>query len=258
MSGSTSRAATVRAIADHRGALLRLLNEVDDGAMASRTRCDPWTVSDVVAHLVDGEVHTGRIFRGEVDTLGFVDAAEGVARWGVLPGEAIRAALWQHGTATQRALDAMGDDRWRATIDAFGCSTIGRLARLHLFEGLIHGLDITDALGQAPLWGPYLAFATEFALRAGPAALGRLGVVGKDPIGLAVGQVRTVLPPQAGRWRLSLGDEAPGLTASPEAFVRAVTGRGGDGLPEGSTVTGDHGEVERILGAWRMYAAPPT
>ena len=48
---------------------------------------------------------------------GYIDPEEGIAKWRALPGEAVRAALWQHGTAAQRVLDAMTEDVWRAPID---------------------------------------------------------------------------------------------------------------------------------------------
>ncbi|HVL32290.1 MAG TPA: maleylpyruvate isomerase N-terminal domain-containing protein, partial [Actinomycetota bacterium] len=101
------REAVVSHIANERADLLAYLQSVNGPDWDRITVCAPWTVKDVLAHIVEGELNVGKIYRGEHVGGGFVDAEEGIARWAALPGEAVRAALWQHGTATQRVLEAM-------------------------------------------------------------------------------------------------------------------------------------------------------
>src|ERR1041385_2030218 len=121
-------------IAAERAALLGFLQSVEGQAWAAPTVCAPWNVKEVLAHMVEGELNVGRIYRGEVREQGYMDPEEGIDRWRALPGVAVRAALWQHGTATQRVLDAMTEDVWRAPIKAFGCREVRQLVRLHLFD----------------------------------------------------------------------------------------------------------------------------
>src|SRR5437899_10773698 len=97
----------VRLIGDQRAALLGAIAGAGPADWDRPTVCAPWTLKDVLAHMVEGELNVGRIYRGEVKEQGYIDPDEGIAKWSALPGEAVRAALWQHGTAAQRVLGAM-------------------------------------------------------------------------------------------------------------------------------------------------------
>src|SRR6266487_6461082 len=97
----------VRLISDQRAALLTFLAPVAGEDWSNPTVCTGWSVKDVLAHMVEGELNVGRVYRGEVREQGYIDPEEGIAKWRALPGEAVRASLWQHGTAAQRVLDAL-------------------------------------------------------------------------------------------------------------------------------------------------------
>src|SRR5437660_12251900 len=92
-------------IADERAALLAFLAGVDGDAWSRPTVCTGWSVKDVLAHMVEGELTVGSIYRGEVRRLDPVDHELRIAQWRALPGVAVRAAFWQHGVAAQRVID---------------------------------------------------------------------------------------------------------------------------------------------------------
>src|SRR5438094_4153741 len=163
-------------IVEQRAALLTALAPAGPADWDRPTVCAPWTLKDVLSHMVEGELNVGRIYRGEVREQGYIDPDVGIAKWSALPGEAVRAALWQHGTAGQRVLDAMTEEVWRAPIKAFGCREIRQLVRLHLFDIAVHGHDLTDSLGVPAIWAPALPFLTEFVVRAAPPTLTRRGL----------------------------------------------------------------------------------
>lgn len=248
----------MRAIADQRSALLGALAPVEGEAWAAPTVCTGWSAKDVLSHMVEGELNVGRVYRGEQRALGPVDPNEGVARWSPLPGVAVRAAFWQHGTATQRALDAMTDETWGAPIEAFGCRRVAQLARLHLFDLCVHGHDITDALEMPPLWGPHLGFLVEFVARAAPATFARLGVAPEGSLAVApAGLERTwVLDGTQGSWsvRAEPGDGASAtIEPSAEDLVMATTGR--TPVPDvldRTPVEGDAAYAAGILAGWQV------
>src|SRR5437879_11179444 len=142
----------VRLIGEQRAALLAAVAPAGPADWDRPTVCAPWTVKDVLAHMVEGELNVGRIYRGEVKEQGYIDPDVGIAKWSALPGEAVRAALWQHGTAAQRVLDAMTEEVWRAPIKAFGCREIRQLVGLHLFDIKVHGQGLADAVGGQASW----------------------------------------------------------------------------------------------------------
>lgn len=245
----------VAMIAGQRAGLLETLADLEGPTWDTPTACEGWGVRDVVAHLVEGELGVGRTYRGEEETPGVVDLTSGIERWRALPAEAVRAALWQHGTATQRVLDAMNAERWHADIEAFGCRTIGQLVRLHLFEAAVHGHDITDALARPALWNPCLPFLVEFVVRAAPRTLGRGGFDGAPPYTISAGARTWRLTRNEGRWAVdrATGAATATLRADPGGLVLAVTGRAPlDAALAGMTIEGDEAEAARLLAAWQI------
>ena len=247
----------MRLIADQRAAVLTALAAAGPGDWDRPTVCAPWDLKDVLAHMVEGELNVGRIYRGEVREQGYVDPEEGIAKWRALPGEAVRAALWQHGTAAQRVLDAMTEEVWRAPIKAFGCREIRQLVRLHLFDISVHGHDLTDALGSPAVWAPALPFLTEFVVRAAPPTLARRGL---DPVGellVSVNGKRWLISASEGSWRVVHDADAESGQASieldAETLVLLATGRGDrDELLQRAVISRDAQTGRRILEAWRV------
>ncbi|HEX9774241.1 MAG TPA: maleylpyruvate isomerase family mycothiol-dependent enzyme [Actinomycetota bacterium] len=257
------REAVVAAIAAQRALLLERLASAGAQDWERPTACERWTVKDVLGHLVEGELVDGRFYRREIDTIGYLDADEGIARWRPLPGDAVRSALWQHGTATQRVLEALDDAAWRAPITAFGCSRIGQLARLHLFELAVHGHDLTDGLGVAPAWAPALPIVAGFVVRAAPRTFGRLGAPPPGSVRIRTGSGRwTLRAGEGGRW--SVAEDADAETdadvqLTDEALVLTTTGRASlqEGLKDAS-IAGDAALARAVFERWQIVASPPN
>jgi uncharacterized protein (TIGR03083 family) len=244
-------------IGEQRAALLTFLARAGGADWDKPTVCDPWTVKDVLAHMVEGELNLGKVYRGEMRETGYIDPQEGIDKWAALPGEAVRAALWQHGTATQRVLDAMTEEVWRAPIKAFGCREVRQLVRLQLFDGTVHGHDLTDSLGGEPLWGPALSFLVEFVVRAAPPTFARRGLEPAGSLLVSSDGKRWLLDGTGGSWRVAhdaAGDSgASSIGMDPESLVLLATGRGDqDELVARARIGGDAGRADEILQAWRV------
>jgi uncharacterized protein (TIGR03083 family) len=248
---------TIAMIAAERAALLEFLQRASGDAWDRPTPCADWTVKEVLAHMVEGELNVGRVYRGELTESGYIDPEEGIAKWRALPGEAVRAALWQHGVAAQRVLDGMTEDVWRRSIKVFGCREVRQLVRLHLFDLAVHGHDLTDALGGEPVWGPRLDFLAEFVVRAAPLTMRRRGVAPEGALEVRTPARRWTLDGRGERWELT---ETAGAGASvrmnAEDLVLATTGRLDvrEALAR-AEIGGDAGTAERILGAWQVLAS---
>ena len=247
----------VQLIAGQRAALLTAIAGAGSADWGRPTVCAPWDVKDVLAHMVEGELNVGRIYRGEVREQGYIDPEEGIAKWRALPGEAVRAALWQHGTAAQRVLDAMTEEVWRAPIKAFGCREIRQLVRLHLFDVSVHGHDLTEALAAPAVWEPALPFLTEFVVRAAPPTLVRRGLEPSGSLLLSVNGRRWLIGSSEGSWRVvhdAAADEGEAsLETDPETLVLLTTGRGDpEALLRRTAISRDRKTGERILEAWRV------
>ena len=247
----------VRLIVEQRAALLTALAPAGPADWDRPTVCAPWTVKDVLAHMVEGELNVGRIYRGEVKEQGYIDPEEGIAKWRALPGEAVRAALWQHGTAAQRVLDAMTEEVWRAPIKAYGCREVSQLVRLHAFDVAVHGHDLTDALEAEPVWGPALPFLVEFVVRAGPPTLKRRGLEPEGSLLVSVGARRWLIEAPDGVWRVdhspSPESGAASLETDEESLVLLATGRGErEDLLRNAAISRNGQIGQRILEAWRV------
>lgn len=243
-------------IGDQRAYLLAFLARASGDDWSRPTTCDPWSVKDVLAHMLEGDLVLGRVYRGELRESGFIDPESGIEKWRHLPGEAVSAALWQHGTATQRALEALGDDAWRAPIHVFGCRTIAQLARLHLFDVCVHGHDLTDAFDAPALWGPCLPFLAEFCARALPSTLERHRVTpgGALEIVVAGSDTRWVVDGHEDHWRVARTGEAPArVRLAEEDLVLLATGRRAlNDVRPSAAFEGDPEVAERILSNWRV------
>lgn len=242
----------VEAIRDARADLLAWLNDVGGEAWSAPTVCEGWSVKDVLAHMVEGEINVGRVYRGEQTEPGFIDPHEGVERWRALPGVAIRAALWQHGIASQRALEVMTLEAWERPINAFGCRRVSQLARLHLFDLAVHGHDLTDALGAPALWGPQLPFLVEYVVRAAPVTFRRRGLQATGSMAVQVTDGPSwTLSGDGPEWALREPGEATAtLRTRAEDLVLITTGR--DRGTADIEVDGDTAFAEQVLQAWRV------
>ncbi|MFN2613900.1 MAG: maleylpyruvate isomerase family mycothiol-dependent enzyme [Actinomycetota bacterium] len=247
----------VKAIEQDRARLLGFLQTVASAAWDTPTMCTGWSVKDVVSHLVETDLLCGRVYRGEIAEAGPPDNAGGIARWSALPGEAVRAALWQHGVAAQRVLEAMTDEAWSRPIDIIGRTRVPQIARLHLVELCVHGHDITEALGSPALWGERLPFLAEYAVRAAPHAFRSLGVPPHDAFRVKAAGAAWTIDGRSGQWTISRDPAEHGIDIDPEDLVLVTMGRmpPEDALAR-ATVHGSAEAARRIMAAWRVFPTP--
>ena len=240
---------------DQRAALLGVLSNIGAEDWQRVTICDPWTVHDVAAHLVEGELRFGRLYRGEIDSLD-ADNQEGVERWAKVDAETVRYSLWHHGQATQRVIDSRPEQSWSREVTHGGWPIdLHRALRMHFFELAVHAHDITTALGAPTIWDSRAAPLVEYCLELAPLALALLPPAGALELDVADVGIRTL--DGSGRdWALAEERSAAPTSVwhtDPETLVLAVTGRLdlGEAIAR-SKVEGDAQAVREILEAWQI------
>jgi uncharacterized protein (TIGR03083 family) len=242
-------------VAGQRAALLGVLSNIGAEGWTTVTICDPWTVHDVVAHLVENELRFGRLYRGEIDTVDADNDAD-VARWAKVDAETVRYSLWHHGSATQRVIDSRSDGSWEREVTRLGWPIDLRSAlRMHLFELAVHSHDVTSALGVPAEWGDRAAPLADYCISLAPRALALMPPSGSVELDVAGLGVRT-LDGSARDWRLTEERSAAPTSmwhTDPETLILAVTGRLDIAEAFGRTKTeGDDAAVREILEAWQI------
>src|SRR5262245_3287457 len=146
------------ALAEQHAELDGILSGLDDGGWTAPSRCDGWTVADVVLHLAQTDEMARASLAG-----GFAEHLDGVARsWGaatdVDEGAAARVAAerggptralherWRTGAAELRALLADTDPSRRVPWVA-GDLAARTLTTTRLAECWIHTGDVATAFG---------------------------------------------------------------------------------------------------------------
>jgi uncharacterized protein (TIGR03083 family) len=240
---------------DQRAALLGVLSNLSAEDWQQITICDPWTVHDVAAHLVEGELRFGRLYRGEIDTLD-ADNQHDVDLWAKVDAETVRYSLWHHGSATQRVIDSRPDSSWGREVTHLGWPIdLRRALRMQFFELAVHAHDITSALGTPTVWNDRAVPLVEYCIELAPLALALLppsGVVELDVSGVGV----RALDGSGRDWALASQATSPATTVwhtDPESLVLAVTGRLdlGEAI-ERTKVEGDLEALKDVLGAWQL------
>ena len=242
---------------DQRAALLGLLTDLPADGWSRATGCRDWPVHDVVAHLVEGELLFGRVYRGELAALTRedTDPQACVERWARADGDTLRFSLWHHGSATQRVIDSRSEQSWGREITLFGSAApLRALLGLHFFDLALHSLDITAALGVPSLWEGRVPAIVEYCVRRAPDVLTARGFGGAEGFRVEVDSAGSwVLERRDGAWMLA--ESEPGLTwiTDPETLVRATTGRvtPADAI-EGSKVEGDAAALADIVANWQL------
>lgn len=239
---------------DQLAALLGVLSEMPSDGWDRITICDPWTVKDVAAHLVELELQFGRVYRGEASEL-TTDNDAAVERWRRVDGETVRYSLWHHGSATQRVIDTRPEDSWRREMTHMGSPIeLRRALPMHLFELAVHSHDITAALGAPPIWGDRGRSLVEFAIGDAPAALALTPASGAVEIAVPEAGPR-LLDGRSGEWLLGTDDDQPTVRwkTDVETLMLVTTGRlpVGDALAH-SEVDGDRALLETVLADWQL------
>jgi uncharacterized protein (TIGR03083 family) len=239
---------------DQRAALLGLLSDMPPDAWDRVTACDPWTVKDVVAHLVELELQFGRVYRGETSELA-MDNDEAVARWRRVDGETVRYSLWHHGSATQRVIDTRPDENWRRKVTHMESPMdLRRALPMHLFELAVHSHDISSALAAPAIWGERAGPLIDYVIEEAPPALALTPAAGAIEIRVPEIGAR-LLDGRTGEWLLGTGEGEPTarFDTDAETLLLVTTGRLpiDDALAR-STVEGDRAVLEAVLADWQL------
>lgn len=244
---------------DQRADLLGLLSNLPAEDWTRRTGCRGWSVHDVVAHLIEGELLFGRVYRGELKALTREDAdpQAGVDRWTRADGETLRFSLWHHGSATQRVIDSRSEGSWGRDVRVFDRPLqLHHVLRLHFFDLALHSFDVSAALDAPTLWGERVPAIVDYCIREAPVVLTSAGLKADAAIRVDITGVGSwTLEHRDGAW--SSGEPGASVAATwettPETLVLATTGRlpGADAL-ERSTVEGDASLLGDIVAAWQV------
>jgi uncharacterized protein (TIGR03083 family) len=247
---------------DQRAELLGLLSSLPAEDWTRPTGCRGWPVHDVVAHLVEGELLFGRVYRGELKSLTREDAdpQAGVLRWARADGETLRFSLWHHGSATQRVIDSRSEDSWGRDVNVFDRPLLLRhVLQLHFFDLALHSYDVSAALGAPSPWGDRAPVIVEYCVRGAPDVLTSAELKADAGIRVEVdGAGSWTLEHRDGAWRIGEPDAPAAATweTDPETLVLATTGR--LPVPEAlgrSSVEGDAALLGDVVAAWQLKSA---
>lgn len=240
---------------DQRAALLGVLADLSSEDWRRPTICAPWTIHDLVAHLVEGELLFGRVYRGEIDEV-FTDNQEGVDRWATVDAETVRYSLWHHGQATQRVIDSRSEASWDREVTNRGWPIeLRRALRMHFFELAVHGHDVTRALGAPTIWGERAAPLVDYCIELAPLTMTMVPPAGAVELDVSDAGGWT-LDASSGEWLASARPAADPVATwhtDPETLVLACTGRLDLGeAVERTKVEGDAALIGTILKAWQI------
>jgi uncharacterized protein (TIGR03084 family) len=247
----------VGALAEQQAELSGLLQGLDKGDWERPSRCEGWTVADVVLHLAQtnemavaslegtfAEV-MGRLAGGLAPTSSIDEGVDlMVARERGLPPPEIR-ERWQASADTFLKLLDAADLHQRVTWVA-GELSARTLATTRLAETWIHTGDVDVALGKAIEPSPRLQHIARLAWRTLPYAFGRSGRQLTGPVAFelqgAGGEPWTFVP-----------DEPPLTTIRGEALdLCLVAARRAD--PKDTSLWGEGPDADAVLELVRTYA----
>jgi uncharacterized protein (TIGR03083 family) len=184
-------------------ALVRSLSPVD---MDTTTRCDGWTVADVVGHVVGT---TTDIINGRFDDMGSPAGTQRQAdeRRGRSPDEL--ASELEGGAATLAdLLRSLPDEVWATPWQNDERYTMGFAIEAIWYDAYMHGDDIRAALGREADRSDGLRCAVHHVA-------GYLSVLRPSPATLALDGMESI----------DLHGGGPTITGDPHSFVLAATGR---------------------------------
>ena len=197
--------AILNALDEQHSELAALIDPLDDAGWQRPTRCDGWTVADVVLHLAQSDELAfasaqGRLserlgmLAGGLDRQGDVDdgAAAMVAQERGVPNAALL-ERWRTGAAALREVLAASDPHQRVDWVAGRVST-QTLATTRLAECWIHTGDVADGLGVTQESTDRLEHVARLAWRTLPYAFARDGRELAGPVAF------DLRAPSGGRW----------------------------------------------------------
>ncbi len=255
MNDGSDTASSIAAWRHTVAATIEVCADLTDDAWSAQTECPLWTVKDVCAHLVGGEVWMSEGHPPQPEGLAGIADRPVAARRGA-GGAAVLAELREVFALRQRQLTESPPDPAEPTLTAYGWPvTVGILLTHRAFDAWVHEQDIRRALGRpgnldapaAPITRDILlaslARVVAKLAAAPPGAVVRLAVDGPVAFDVAVSvddDRRGHLAPWAG------GKASTTLHTDWETYSRLATGRI---TPAGAPVevVGDAEVASRIL-----------
>src|SRR5436305_9194991 len=249
----------VTALADQQTELTGILAGLDDADWQRPSRCEGWTVADVVLHLAQtNEMAIASVDGRLPDYLAEVGRQLGDApQSNVDDGAALMVAKQR-----DRPLDEL-KARWRASVDQFldrladadfhervqwvaGELSIRTLVATRLAETWIHTGDVADGLGIEPPPTERLKYVARLAWRTLPYAFGRAGRELSGPVAFKL------TGPSGDAWDF-VPDEAPATTISGAGAELCLVAAQRIDAKE-TSLTGEGPAAEGVLELVRTYA----
>jgi uncharacterized protein (TIGR03084 family) len=249
--------AVLTALGDEHAQLDSLLTPLEDAGWSRPTRCEGWTVADVVLHLAQTDqlalasaqhrfAEGLAVLAGGLEGSGNVDdgAAAMVERERGMPYRELY-ARWRNGAAALREALAASDPHQRVDWVA-GQLSIHTLVATRLSECWIHTGDVAEAVGVAQEPTDRLEYVARLAWRTLPYAFERGGRALSGPVAF---ELRA---PSGAPWRF-VPDEAPLTTITGEGAelclvaARRVT-------PPDTSLRGTGPDADAVLELVRTYA----
>lgn len=247
--------AVVAALAEQQAELATVLDELDEAGWAAASRCDGWTVADVVLHLAQTNEmaigsaqgrfeETAVALAGGIQPAGTID--EGVelmvAKDRGMPASDVY-DRYRRSAATLHDVLLACDPRARLTWVA-GELAAQTLATTRLAETWIHTGDVFHAFGRVPEAGDRLWHIARLAWRTLPYAFSREGRAMTGPVAFRL------VGPSGGAW--DFGDDAPTVVRGDAVELCLVASRR---VPAGRTsLQADGPDADAVLDLVRTWA----
>ncbi|HEX9775934.1 MAG TPA: maleylpyruvate isomerase family mycothiol-dependent enzyme [Actinomycetota bacterium] len=201
----------VEALAREVGAVGAALRKLSRASWGAPTRCEPWTVRELVAHMARGAVRIREMIAA--DAIDDEPEKDGVTYFQVdleaeAPAIAARAADYAEEIGDGPAVVAFWDEQWSRALRAarasrpesvhptpFGTMRIEEYVRTRVLEVTVHHMDMDEAIGHAAHPDARALAITADVLR---------GLLGTDLRPIGMDDVRFVL---TGTGRAALTDE---------------------------------------------------
>jgi uncharacterized protein (TIGR03084 family) len=247
----------VGALAEQQTELLGLVADLDEDAWQRPSRCEGWTVADVVLHVAQSNEMAiasaqGRLaeYMTEIgrNLAPATNVDEGadlmVARERGAPGAVVR-DRYQTGADELRELLAATDPHLRVQWVA-GELSARTLATTRLAETWIHTGDVADALGVELTPAPRLRHIARLAWRTLPYAFARADRELHGPVAF------TLQGPSRDEWNFTPEDDAATTISGDGVELCLVAARRVD--PVMTSLTGEGPDVDDVLELVRTYA----
>jgi uncharacterized protein (TIGR03084 family) len=246
----------VAALGDQHAELDRLLAALAEANWQRPTRCEGWTLADVVLHLAQTDElalasSQGRFADTAVRLAGGAPATsidEGAAamveRERGQSGPQLR-GRWQAGAAALREALAAGDPH-RRVVWVAGELSLRTLATTRLAETWIHAGDVADALGVGLAPTDRLRYIARLAWRTLPYAFTRAGRQLAGPVAF---QLRG---PAGDSWEFRPETDPATTISGGAAELCLVAARRAD--PTDTSLTGEGPDATAVLELVRTYA----